>query len=93
MILATYKDFDINDVITIERAENGKYFNTYGVGVSPCSAGPFETYKDALTTLKRHRPQARQLNRMCENCKNLTNCGGTSSEVWTGCIYKEVKND
>lgn len=31
------------------------------------------------------------LNRMCENCLCLNNgCAGTTSMVWTGCIFKET---
>jgi hypothetical protein len=32
------------------------------------------------------------LNPMCINCAKLNkSCNGTTNQVWTGCIYKEVK--
>lgn len=44
--------------IKIEKAPNGKYFNTYGVGESPSTAGPFTSLEEAQKALKKHRPNA-----------------------------------
>ncbi len=45
--------------ITIERADNGKYWITYGVGYSPCKGGCFETETEAIETMKKLRPTAK----------------------------------
>ena len=45
--------------ITIEKADNGRYFVNYGVrddGSANCFAGPFPTHTRAFYTLKKHRP-------------------------------------
>lgn len=55
--------------IKIEKAPNGKYFNTYGVGESPSTAGPFSTLEDAQKALKKHRPNAEQVEGKSEEGK------------------------
>lgn len=44
--------------ILLERAANGKWFITYNYFTSPCTAGPFTMFCDALQALKKHRPRA-----------------------------------
>ena len=48
---------DDGEKITIS-GDLGAYFITYNVGTSPCIAGRFETFFDALRALKKHRPKA-----------------------------------
>ena len=56
--IRNYTEYDGNKV-RIVKAPNGRYFNEYtshGAG-----AGPFDTFKDAETILKKHRPTARKV--------------------------------
>lgn len=32
--------------------------------------------------------RSKDVNQMCLNCKN-TSCDGTTSKVWTGCLFKD----
>lgn len=50
----------INDSekIAVRRDPNGKYWNEYNIGTSPCEAGPFCHLWDALDTVMKHRPKA-----------------------------------
>lgn len=52
------EDPDREEHILLERAANGKWFITYNYYTSPCTAGPFNMFCDALKMLKKHRPTA-----------------------------------
>lgn len=32
--------------------------------------------------------RSKDVNQMCVSCKN-TSCDGTTSKVWTGCVFKD----
>lgn len=103
-----------NEFIEIERAENKKYFINYGVGYSKntgvkyhnCHAGGFNKYMDAIQTLKKHRPHAKQIKTYCAGCKarkilsydpdtkttGYCDCYGCNYDsAYTGCIYHDLE--
>ncbi len=45
-----------DECIRIERADNGKYWITFGVGYSPSYCGGFKTEEAATETMKKLRP-------------------------------------
>lgn len=47
-----------NEKIAVRRDPNGKYWNEYNIGTSPCNAGPFFHLWDALDMVRKHRPDA-----------------------------------
>lgn len=52
---------DSGEKIAIRRDPNGKVWNYYNIGTSPCEAGPFSELYLAYKALKKHRPTARLL--------------------------------
>lgn len=64
----TYKSGD--ETITIKKAPNGKYFNTYGKPNSPCSTCGFDTKEEAEKMLKKHRPTAEKVEELDEDWKS-----------------------
>lgn len=75
--------------------EADKFYNHYGYdrerGCGTCIAGQFDTLEEARAAMRKHRPKAEKLNKMCENCKCfMDNCSGTTRQVWTGCVYKRT---
>lgn len=103
-----------NEFIEIERAANNKYFINYGTGYAKYTkqkynssvAGGFNKYMDAMQTLKKHRPHAKQIKTYCAGCKarkilsydpdtkttGYCDCYGCNYDsAYTGCIYHDLE--
>lgn len=64
----TYHSGD--EKIKIKKAPNGKYFNHYGDGVSPSTAGGFDSKEEAEKALRKHRPNAEKDEELDEDFKS-----------------------
>lgn len=100
-----------SEFIEITKEHNNLYFIHYGIGYSKntgnkysnCFAGGFTSYKDALDTLRKHRPISEEIKTYCLKCKKrqmltydpekkrtfFEHCNGTLyRECYTDCIYR-----
>lgn len=78
----------------IKYGEADKFYNHYGYdrkrGCGVCIAGKFDTLEEARAALRKHRPTAEKLNKMCIGCLCLMDeCSGECNQGYSGCIYKK----